>query len=77
MYVRGMMSHRETIHALGGIRKVARALGHNSHTKVQGWAERDRIPVDHWPDIIALAGDLGKELTADDLLNAPAKADAA
>ncbi|WP_420893841.1 carph-isopro domain-containing protein [Sphingomonas sanguinis] len=35
---------RAIISACGGIRPLARALGHRSHTTVQGWWCRDRIP---------------------------------
>lgn len=47
-----METHREIIDRLGGIRKVAKMLGHTNHTTVQGWYERDRIPVERWGELI-------------------------
>lgn len=43
-YVAYMESHRTIIAQRGGIRPLARKLGHRNHTTVQGWWERDRIP---------------------------------
>lgn len=40
------MTDAELIRSRGGIRPVARKLGHRNHTTVQGWFERDRIPLD-------------------------------
>jgi DNA-binding transcriptional regulator YdaS (Cro superfamily) len=47
-----METHSEIIARLGGIREVARLLGHENHTTVQGWSERNKIPVEHWPSLI-------------------------
>lgn len=77
MYFRRMVSHSAIIQELGGIRKVARALHHPRHTTVQGWADRDRIPVDHWPDVLSLAKEKGVELDADDLMRASSRPQAA
>src|SRR3546814_5190472 len=38
------MSDLEIIRQRGGIRPLARKLGHRNHTTVQGWWVRDRIP---------------------------------
>ena len=48
------MSDAEHIRARGGIRPVARELGHRNHTTVQGWVERDRTPDDHREAVLAL-----------------------
>jgi hypothetical protein len=74
-----MFTHREIIQNLGGIRSVARELGHTHHTKVQGWSDRSSIPVAHWPEVIALSERLGQPLSSDELMRAPtpAQADAA
>lgn len=41
------MSDADLIRALGGIRPVARRLGHRNHTTVQGWVDRNHIPDPH------------------------------
>jgi len=38
------MTDIEILKRLGGIRPVARKLGHRNHTTVQGWWDRNRIP---------------------------------
>lgn len=38
----------------GGIRPVARKLGHSSHTTVQSWVERNRIPEAQRDAVMAL-----------------------
>lgn len=48
------MSDAELISARGGIRPVARKLGHRNHTTVQGWVERNRIPDDARDAVLAL-----------------------
>ena len=49
-----MSSDADLIRERGGIRPVARKLGHRNHTTVQGWLERNRIP-DHLREaVIAL-----------------------
>lgn len=48
------MSDAEIIRERGGIRPVARKLGHRNHTTVQGWVERDRIPDEHRDAVQAL-----------------------
>jgi len=70
MYFPHMVTHSEIIQTLGGIRKVARALNHPRHTTVQGWADRGRIPVDHWPEVLNLARQKGIALDADTMLAA-------
>jgi hypothetical protein len=49
------MDHVDLIAACGGIRPLARKLGHRNHTTVQGWADRKRIPDDHVEDVERLA----------------------
>lgn len=68
MYFAAMVSHNDIIRQLGGIRKVARALNHPHHTTVQGWADRDRIPVDHWAGVLDLAKAMEVPLTPADLM---------
>jgi hypothetical protein len=50
-----MANHREIIRSLGGIRPLARALGHRNHTTVQGWYERGSIPTDRLNEVLAAA----------------------
>ncbi|WP_162234250.1 carph-isopro domain-containing protein [Novosphingobium sp. Leaf2] len=71
------MNHQAIIADLGGIRALARKLGHNSHTTVQGWFDRNRIPLAKWPDVIAAAKEGGKEITTEKLLPADLRQDAA
>ena len=63
-----MSTHSEIIKQIGGIRKVASAIGHDNHTTVQGWADRDKIPVERWSEIIRAAKALGHDLSTDDLM---------
>ena len=62
------MDHKAIVAELGGIRPLARQLGHPSHTTVQGWFDRNRIPIERWSEIIGAAKALGKDLTTDDLM---------
>ena len=48
------MTDAEIIRERGGIRPVARELGHRNHTTVQGWVERCRIPDEHREAVMAL-----------------------
>ena len=48
------MDHAELISERGGIRPLARALGHKNHTTVQGWWERKTIPAEHIEAVIAV-----------------------
>lgn len=59
------MEHQAAITKLGGIRALARKLGHSSHTTVQGWFDRNRIPLERWEEVIAVAGDA---VTVSDLM---------
>jgi hypothetical protein len=72
-----METHSAIIERLGGIRKVARELGHASHTTVQGWVERDKVPVEHWTALVQVAERLEQPLCAADLLPAEIRPDAA
>src|SRR3546814_10097783 len=48
------MSDLEIIRQRGGIRPLARKLGHRNHTTVQGWWVRDRIPPRHRDTVLAI-----------------------
>jgi len=63
-----MESHSQIISRLGGIRKVARMLGHTSHTTVQGWSSRNSIPIEHWSTLVQQANHDGKRLAVADLM---------
>lgn len=68
------MQHQAIITKLGGIRALARKLDHANHTTVQGWFDRDRIPLDRWSEVIA-ASDGG--IAVGDLMPADLKDTAA
>jgi len=50
-----MTDYRTIIDERGGIRALARALGHRSHTTVQGWRDRNLIPERHRHAVLAVA----------------------
>ncbi|WP_155738123.1 carph-isopro domain-containing protein [Sphingobium yanoikuyae] len=50
-----MADHRTIIRDLGGIRGLARRLGHKHHTTVQGWWERNNIPTERMEEVLAAA----------------------
>lgn len=52
-----MEHHDDLIASRGGIRPLARKLGHRNHTTVQGWWERKRIPDEHMPAVLAIDPD--------------------
>jgi hypothetical protein len=61
---------RQVIRAFGGIRPMAVALEHKSHTTVQGWWEREVIPARRQPEVLAAAERLGISVTAADMIPA-------
>ena len=65
-----METHSQIIARLGGIRKLASALGHTNHTTVQGWHDRNNIPVDRWGEVIQAAAQLEQPITVDELMPA-------
>lgn len=71
-----METHAQIVARLG-LRTVARALGHANHTTVQGWHDRDKIPSEHWPDLIQAAEREGWQLSLRDLLPSELKDQAA
>lgn len=71
------MTHREIITKLGGIRSLARKLDHPVHTTVQGWFERNRIPLDRWAEVIAAANTEGFKINASDMMPVELRDDAA
>ncbi|GEM_PF-2394481 len=62
------MDHQTIITDLGGIRALARKLGHNSHTTVQAWFDRNRIPLDRWEEVLSAAKASNVKLRVRDLL---------
>lgn len=63
-----MISSAEyVIDLFGGLSATARLLG-KPVTTVQGWKERERIPTDHWNEIIQKAAEQGTELSVEDFL---------
>jgi hypothetical protein len=65
-----MANHTDIIKRLGGIRKVAGWLGHTNHTTVQGWSDRNSIPMEHWSSLIQAAEGAGLSLTVGELMPA-------
>ena len=49
-----MHDHVQLIRDRGGIRPLARSLGHKNHTTVQGWWERGKIPDDQLRAVLAV-----------------------
>lgn len=49
------MKHGEIINLFGGIRPLARALGHKNATTVQAWAEKGKIPTWRWHEVLKAA----------------------
>lgn len=62
------MEHRTIIARLGGIRSLARKLGHQHHTTVQGWNDRNSIPLERWSEIITAADSEGVAVSVSDLM---------
>ena len=62
------------IERMGGLTKLARALGYPVST-VQGWKDRRSIPQDHWLSIMQAAKSAGVVLALEDFFTAtPAEA---
>lgn len=49
------MTARKIIALFGGIRPMAKVLGHRSHTTVQWWWDNESLPLKRRPEIIAAA----------------------
>lgn len=49
------MQHRDIIKKFGGVRPMARILGHEHHTRVQQWHARQAIPLRYAPEILQAA----------------------
>jgi len=49
-----MTTPQSIIAKRGGIRPLARALGHRNHTTVQGWWKRNSIPEHHLEAVLAV-----------------------
>ncbi len=54
------MDHASILAALGGDRAVAVALT-VPLVRVQRWRMRGRIPSEYWPELTAMAGEIGQE----------------
>ena len=59
-----MVNHRDIIRSLGGIRGLARKLGHKNHTTVQGWWERETIPADRMEQVLKVAAQQASQAAA-------------
>ena len=68
----GPMQHRDIIKKLGGIRPLARELGHKYPSKVQGWHDRNSIPLKLVPAILKLARTMQKRLKMADFFDGAA-----
>lgn len=60
------------IQKFGGLSKMAKALGHEYPTTVQGWRDRGTIPAKHIPTLIEVAAAHGIELSYADFFDAQA-----
>ena len=56
------------ISSFGGIRPMARTLGHANHTTVQGWKRRGLIPAHQQASVIKAAEQTGISIDAVDLI---------
>ncbi|WP_440978590.1 carph-isopro domain-containing protein [Sphingomonas pseudosanguinis] len=63
------MKVRSIIRLFGGIRPMARALGHATHSTVQGWWLRDTIPAKRQAEVLRAARRAGLQLSANDLID--------
>jgi hypothetical protein len=61
------METHSAIIARIGIRKLARLLG-RPHTTVQGWLDRNEIPLKHWSDVVQVSAGEEKPVTVDELM---------
>lgn len=56
------------IEKFGGVRALAKTLGHKHPTTVQGWRESGFIPAQRQREVLDAAERLGIALTAEDLI---------
>jgi hypothetical protein len=68
------MSAKAVIRKFGGIRKLARILGHEHPTTVQGWAKRDLIPAHRQREVLDAAKAQKLTIRAADLIPENARA---
>lgn len=61
--------HQEIIRRFGGVRALAKALGHKNASTVQGWYERACIPTRRQSEILGLAAKTGTRLTPSDFFD--------
>lgn len=69
------MSKRETyvdriIRKVGGLRRLAKALGHKNPSTVTGWRQRGRIPDWQKPKVMAAAKACGVEIRPEEFFPA-------
>ena len=63
------MTAPEIITLFNGVRPMARALGHASHTTVQGWWLRGTIPAKRQAEVLRAAQQMGLRLSPSDLID--------
>jgi hypothetical protein len=63
------LGHKSIIERLGGVRPLARLLGHRNPTTVQGWADRGVIPSRQQQAVLIAARNSGVALTPADFFN--------
>ena len=57
-----MKTHIDLIDALGGSTRIATALGYEIPT-VGAWKHRNKIPSEHWPEIVNYAREAGLKIS--------------
>jgi hypothetical protein len=62
------MEVRALMNLFGGMRPMSRALGHASHTTVQGWRRRNVIPAQQQAAVLRAALQKGIPITPVDLI---------
>lgn len=67
-----MANFSDLIEFCGGASVLARKLNLRVNT-VQKWKDRNSLPPEHWPRVIAIAESKGRKLTADRLMRMAAR----
>ena len=68
MYGCRMNAATRVIGKFGGVRALARTLGHKHPTTVQGWRDSGYIPAQRQREVLDAAARLGIALQAEDLI---------